>query len=312
MGLFKNEVGRPSNETIKKRNIFKGVCFVLVLIIIGLAVLLLNKKGVININSNSNQGNNNTSVKTDDKIENLDVESDEVKNLFNKYNVFTSFLDIISNDESSICYDTTCYAYFYNNESLSSDSLNEEIKFVYSLANLYGYEFNEYGSVGIKLSENNEISLDSLNEKSVNLFNSKIDFKGISDKINKISVNSISEGRMNFEYDSNKKIISVKLGGGVGDCSSQSYKTKIIQAQRIGNKIEIYNKVMFMAGGCNADNYVSNKILDINNIKDYIDKKDNNTWIIDDYLDKLDSFKWTFVKDKDGNYTFKSVEKVNN
>ena len=33
MGVFKNGVGRPSNETIKKRNIFKAICLVLVLII---------------------------------------------------------------------------------------------------------------------------------------------------------------------------------------------------------------------------------------------------------------------------------------
>ena len=49
MGVFKNGVGRPSNETIKKRNIFKGICVLLVLIIIGMTVYILNDKGIINI-----------------------------------------------------------------------------------------------------------------------------------------------------------------------------------------------------------------------------------------------------------------------
>ena len=34
MRVFKNDVGRPSNETIKKRNIFKVICVLLVLVII--------------------------------------------------------------------------------------------------------------------------------------------------------------------------------------------------------------------------------------------------------------------------------------
>ena len=39
MSLFKNEVGRPSNKTIKKRNIFKGICVIFGLIIIGLVLV---------------------------------------------------------------------------------------------------------------------------------------------------------------------------------------------------------------------------------------------------------------------------------
>ena len=34
MGVFKNGVGRPSNETIKKRNIFKVICVLLILVMI--------------------------------------------------------------------------------------------------------------------------------------------------------------------------------------------------------------------------------------------------------------------------------------
>ena len=66
MGMFKNEVGRPSNETIKKRNIFKGICVLLVLIIIGLVAYILNDKGIIEINKakENNKDNNNEVVTT--------------------------------------------------------------------------------------------------------------------------------------------------------------------------------------------------------------------------------------------------------
>lgn len=52
MGVLKNGVGRPSNETIRKRNILKIVCVILVVIIIGLICYILNDKGVIKINNN--------------------------------------------------------------------------------------------------------------------------------------------------------------------------------------------------------------------------------------------------------------------
>lgn len=51
MGMFKKEVGRPSNETIKKRNIFKLICIILILLIIGLVIYILNDNGIINFKS---------------------------------------------------------------------------------------------------------------------------------------------------------------------------------------------------------------------------------------------------------------------
>ena len=60
MGVFKNGVGRPSNETIKKRNIFKAICLVLVLIIIVLAAYMVNDKLKENKNNNIDNKKNNT------------------------------------------------------------------------------------------------------------------------------------------------------------------------------------------------------------------------------------------------------------
>ena len=57
MGVFKNEVGRPSNETIKKRNIFKGICVLFVVVIICLITYIVDDK--LNV-KNTNQPNNKT------------------------------------------------------------------------------------------------------------------------------------------------------------------------------------------------------------------------------------------------------------
>lgn len=68
MSLFKNEVGRPSNETIKKRNIFKGICVLLVLVIIGLVGYILNDKGIINLSNKNTKSSNEKVVTTTKQI----------------------------------------------------------------------------------------------------------------------------------------------------------------------------------------------------------------------------------------------------
>ena len=69
MDLFKNDVGRPSNEIIKKRNIFKGICIVLSLLVILLTLYILNDKDVIDLNNKSDNNGvaTTTNVNKDEK-----------------------------------------------------------------------------------------------------------------------------------------------------------------------------------------------------------------------------------------------------
>ncbi len=88
MGVFKNGVGRPSNETIKKRNIFKGICVVLFIVIIGLVVYILNGKGIINIGGKDDKKIVDNKVNKDttkeNKKENISLNNDMVKDLYNR------------------------------------------------------------------------------------------------------------------------------------------------------------------------------------------------------------------------------------
>lgn len=84
MGLFKNEVGRPSNETIKKRNIFKVICFILVLIIFGLVVVLLNEKGIIEIDQKQNNKQESKTEQKEYKVSD-DLEKIEATSINNYY-----------------------------------------------------------------------------------------------------------------------------------------------------------------------------------------------------------------------------------
>ena len=53
MGVLKNDVGRPSNKTIKTRRILKTVLLVLVLCLIFGTVYVIDKNEVLNVNSNN-------------------------------------------------------------------------------------------------------------------------------------------------------------------------------------------------------------------------------------------------------------------
>ena len=101
MGVFKNGVGRPSNETIKKRNIFKVLCVLLVFIIVVMTFYILNDKGIINISSKDDKKTVDNKVNKDttkeNKIEDLSLNDDMVKDLYNRVSgtdVFNSeFID---------------------------------------------------------------------------------------------------------------------------------------------------------------------------------------------------------------------------
>ena len=54
MGVFKNSIGRPSNEVLRKRKILKTVCVTLVLIVAGFICYVLNNTGIINITNKEN------------------------------------------------------------------------------------------------------------------------------------------------------------------------------------------------------------------------------------------------------------------
>lgn len=82
MSMFTNGVGRPSNETIRKRNIFKGICVLLILVIIGLVGYILNDKGIINL-GNKNTKDGNEKVATTTKAE--DNKSYSPKEAFDKF-----------------------------------------------------------------------------------------------------------------------------------------------------------------------------------------------------------------------------------
>ena len=322
MGVFKNGVGRPSNETIKKRNIFKGICVLFGLIIIVLVGYILNDKGIINISSKDNKKTvdkktDKGATKENKKEEILDVNSDKVVNLFNKYNLFyQSSLYHNKNDMNCEFYSNNVgcnsFAYFYSKEKITKELLDDKIKLAYSIGNIYlndNYKKDKYGVP--ELSDGEEYSFTEINKESSKLFGSDINFDNIS--ITGSNGKEYADATIygNSYLYTDKKLTLEKNGmGGVADIY---FKTKIISAYEDNNKLYIENKVMFV-----IEDYQMFRILrkSSNNANEdilYDSSKNNattNSISIDDYLDKLDTYRWTFKENTDGSYTFESVEKV--
>ena len=319
MGVFKNGVGRPSNETIKKRNIFKGICVLLVLIIIGMTVYILNDKGIINISSKDNKKTvdkktNKDTTKESEKEEILDVNSDIVVNLFNKMNNFTNDLDLLD-----VKAEENLYSYFYQSDSLKQEQVDDRIKFAYSFANVYkdikiNYKSEWYDAEKFRKDFVGNVS--DVNNESIKIFGSGFD-------INKVMVNGVGPAIFGEQTMINGDKITIEAAG-IGGVQGANIFTKIISSKKKDNKIIIENKVMFVFASENveqsifktAKKHIDNcegasclglvdKVSEISNQDNSLDKIK-----IDNYLDKLDTYRWTFKENTDGSYTFESVEKV--
>ena len=143
MGLFKNEVGRPSNETIKKRNIFKGICVLLVIVIIGLVCYILNDKGIINLSSKNKNGNDKIPTTTKEVLKEGKLSDEEgkriVEEVFGKFTLFAAidskklqlnndniktYAAIVNTEEGNKKY--TCKELFGNDIESFSDTYGEK------------------------------------------------------------------------------------------------------------------------------------------------------------------------------------------
>ena len=316
MGVFKNGVGRPSNETIKKRNIFKGICVLLVLIIIGMTVYILNDKGIINISSKDNKKTvdkktNKDTTKESEKEEILDVNSDIVVNLFNKMNNFTNDLDLLD-----VKAEENLYSYFYQSDSLKQEQVDDRIKFAYSFVNVYkdikiNCKSEWYDAEKFRKDFVGNVS--DVNNESIKIFGSGFD-------INKVMVNGVGPAIFGEQTMINGDKITIEAAG-IGGAQGANFFTKIISSKKKDGEIIIENKVMFEFASASDDfeqgifktakKHIDNCLgASCYGLSDKISDLSKGKVNIDDYLDKLDTYRWTFKENKDGNYTFESVEKV--
>lgn len=102
--MGKNKVGRPSNETIRKRNINRAILIILIAIIIGVVAFILNEKGIFS-NTDSSNKNNDAVDKTNNQGISITYKTDKYETKDKKGNVVTSNernLPVITNIDESV------------------------------------------------------------------------------------------------------------------------------------------------------------------------------------------------------------------
>ncbi len=320
MGVLKNEVGRPS----KKTKIIRGVLKIIgILIVVAVAFYV----GYV-IKDNEDKKKKDDNYKTEENIkednyneentkEKLNVNDEKLVSLFNRFNGFNEYLDIMYDiySDGRINYEpTSLSSYFYINDSLENEDLSDEIKFGVSFYDIYlsdNQDFNIFDS-------NFRFYLSEINKKSKELFGSEVNVNNILYSNNYVNVGVLGAV---FEYNGEDKSFTV-VGGGVGASDSSSYYTKIIKAEQFNDRIEITNKVIFVYQAANENgnntikvfknvtNDYDNGFLGLSDEIDDLGETTINSKIIDDYVDDANSFKWTFKKDAAGNYIFEKVEKI--
>ena len=300
MRVFKNGVGRPSNETIKKRNIFKGICVLLVLIIIGMTVYILNDKGIINISSKDDK--KTVDKKTDNdateenKIGDLSLNDDMVKDLYNRVSgtdVFNSeFTDTVGKE---VYLQETLYD--KDGKIVYAKDLSDDFKA--SMALNYILPKNDF-------SQKENVSYEKQKEAYEKIFGTKYDIKDFY---------NYGLARGNAKLD-NKNIYIVP--DYIGIDPSYGIGRTLVKAEKDNNRIYLYEALWYndaekyMGSEYNGELSYFNQHCDYNATCDAIFKSKNPS---DDEKviankDKFTQFKFSFTKQNENNYVFECVQKV--
>lgn len=300
MGVLKNDVGRPSNKTIKTRAIIKGILLVIVMVAIFTGGYLLkdyqNKE-----NDKQVKKDENKVVKTmDEKVEELDINSEKVMNLYIPFSVYTHE----ASDEE-----------LYSKNKITPDDLSYEYKNRLAFAK-YNNEVDKKNLYegNIKIDEY-ELEPDYLKSSTLEKSYKKL-FGENTEYIAK-SFDSYGIDTLSMTYNKENDVYLADLVA--GDYTGYRYGKELYKAIKDGNKIELYEYVVVY-----NENYdeglvgVFSNIEDANNFQNAIKQKQMNydTGTSDliledlsDYKDKASEYKLTFEKE-DNNYVFKQIEKI--
>ena len=300
MGVFKNGVGRPSNETIKKRNIFKGIYVLLVLIIAGMTIYILNDKGIINIGSKDDKKTVDNKVNKDttkeSKKEDLSLNDDIVKDLYNRVSgtdIFNSEFTDTAGKEVHL--QETLYD--KDGKIVYAKDLSDDFKA--SMALNYILPKNDF-------SQKENVSYEKQKEAYEKIFGTKYDIKDFYNY-------GLARGEAKLD---NKNIYIVP--NYIGIDPSYGIGRTLVKAEKDNNRIYLYEALWYndaekyMGSEYNGELSYFNQHCDYNATCDAIFKSKNPS---DDEKviankDKFTQFKFSFTKQNENNYVFECVQKV--
>ena len=219
MGVFKNDVGRPSNKTIKIRTILKGILLIIVMIAIFAGGYLLNDYQNKETDKQVKKDENKVVKTTNGKAEELDINNKEVMDLYYPFSFYTHE----ASDEE-----------LYSKNKITPGDLSYEYKNRLAFAKYsYGVDRENLYEGNIKI-DGQELEPDYL--KSYTLEKSYKKLFGKNAKYIAKSFDSFGIDMISMTYDKNNDVYLADLVA--GDYTGYRYGKELYKAIKAGNKIE--------------------------------------------------------------------------
>lgn len=258
----------------KKNN--KGIAVTLVIaifIILGLGGYIVYDKVLSTEKESKQEENKKEEVNEEKKYEEIATDNELIKKLMCRVNLTS----LTSGDFAG---------YFYSKDRIINTDIDNDIKM-----------FLAFHNIGKRIGDT--ISQTQMKDSIKNIFGLDDNYKDVKE-----GVGGCPWGK----FDENTKSYKVMECTGLGGSLIPYYETTIVKALKYEDKIEIFEKVIYIRYTDN-DEKVSKNIYAADK-KTIIDENiDGDNYNINNYLNELDSYKYTFNLE-DGKYYFYSVEKV--
>lgn len=291
----------------KKKIAIVMIVIGLVLIPLGIYFISNNKKDNSNSNEDVVESDNNKTPgeeKVDDKDNEIDKDSEEVKKLYEIAKMDTK----IESFTQSTSLNEGLGKYIYSNKETNIKDLDRKVFFLYRIIrfiqnNRFNFEYVEYEKDDHYTTQI-EIKRSELKKVLHTLFGDKYTIDDFDLYRNRL-VGSIQS------YNKEKDTYTFIKHGIFADFST--IETKLIKVEKDENYIYLYEKVGIIT--TSKTKYFSNILdlnLDYNKEKEFLENnkdkaKDLNGKDIWDYEDDLSTFRYVLKKDKNGEYHLDSM-----
>ncbi len=283
-----------------------AIIIVLALALVSLTVYIITDKNK-NDNNNINNEVENNDKPSEEKVEDLDINSEEVKELY----ALAKMKEETNNIINSYSYDNSLEECIYEQKESKPKDLDCNILFVYRLNNFiqnknYNFEYNKSKNQN-NGTDNIEIKKSELEKVLYKLYGNNYTI----DDLNSYIADVIGNDSYIIKYDKDQDTYKFNISGGF--IASTSIETKLIKAEKDKDYIYLYEKVGLSTNskkkyfsnmiGLSKDESDENKFIEKNKDK----AKDLNGKSIWDYENNLSTFKFVFKKDKNGEYHLESM-----
>lgn len=233
---------------------------------------------------NETTNNENTDNKKDNEVgENVDINSDIVTTLMNKFAVLND--PFVAGSYSG---------YLYKKDNYTVNDIDNNVKLMLATEQIYlkdsSFKSGNFPIIKTKVEMQNEMQ---------NIFGNSVIYADSN-----ITLNCKGVGL----YDENNQTYTFTEPEGCGGTLTPHIESKAVSATKYSDKLEIVEKMAYIDYTEGTNGLIANVHKNVNDTS-IIGTLSDNDDIFTLYGDKLDSYKYSF-KYENGNYYFESIEKI--